>query len=223
MSDRRLPAAPTVVPLDQLLSRRDFCRTACLGGAAVLVGLPACGDDPLVVNTNKQDLANRPPEDLAQASPADMSMQPAPDLSNGAPADLSTPVDMARNPDLMTPVDFASPNACPPGGVFRTNTKAVDFFANTATFFAQPNMFVCRDAGGLFALTAVCTHSGCNVLAGPGVFDCPCHGSQFAFDGALRRGPAGAPLAHFGLCLDGNGNVAITTLASVASNKRYNF
>lgn len=223
MSDPRLPSLPAVLPLDQLLSRRDFCRS-CLGAAAALATVAGCGDDPLVVNTAKQDLSTgKLPADLAEEPPADMSTQAAQDLSTAPAEDLSTPADLSRNPDLTRSPDLANPNACPPNGVFRTNSVAANFAIGTATFFAQPNMFVCRDAGGLFALTAVCTHSGCNVNAMNGVFDCPCHGSQFAFDGQVRRGPAAAPLAHFGLCLDGNNGVAITTLSTVASNKRYNF
>lgn len=41
-------------------------------------------------------------------------------------------------------------------------------------------------------LTAVCPHLGCEVPwnSAEGKFMCPCHGSQFAPDGSLLRGPA---------------------------------
>lgn len=41
-------------------------------------------------------------------------------------------------------------------------------------------------------LSAVCPHLGCEVPwnAAEGKFMCPCHGSQFAPDGSLLRGPA---------------------------------
>lgn len=221
MSDRRLPAAPTVVPLDQLLSRRDFCRTACLGGAAVLVGLPACGDDPLVVNTSKQDLAaGKTPEDLAQQPPADMSTQPAPDLSSSEPQDL------AQNPDLTPPRDMANPNACPPNGVVTSNMQPNAFAMDTATLIVAARAFICRDAGGLFSVSNICTHMGQPVQALNNGLDglfCPSHSSSYSLNGDVTGGPAPSPLPHFGLCVDGKGNVAITTLTRVASNKRYNF
>lgn len=45
---------------------------------------------------------------------------------------------------------------------------------------------------GVEALTAICPHLGCEVPwnAEAGRFECPCHGSVFAKDGALIHGPA---------------------------------
>jgi len=56
---------------------------------------------------------------------------------------------------------------------------------------------VCRgENGALHANSAVCTHLGCNVHwnSTEQCWDCPCHGSQFAPDGAVLAGPAIAPL-----------------------------
>ena len=55
----------------------------------------------------------------------------------------------------------------------------------------------CRDRDGkLHACSAVCTHLGCHVHwnSTEQCWDCPCHGSQFAPDGAVLNGPALAPL-----------------------------
>ena len=40
------------------------------------------------------------------------------------------------------------------------------------------------------AFSAVCPHQGCTVLPEGEAFACPCHGSQFAADGAVTAGPA---------------------------------
>lgn len=51
-----------------------------------------------------------------------------------------------------------------------------------------------RDGDGVYALSKVCTHLGCLVKKSGKTFDCPCHGSQFAADGTVVKGPAPQPL-----------------------------
>ncbi|MEP6640762.1 MAG: TQO small subunit DoxD [Gaiellales bacterium] len=49
--------------------------------------------------------------------------------------------------------------------------------------------------GALVALSAICTHAGCEVAYQGGVLYCPCHGSRFnAATGAVIQGPALLPL-----------------------------
>jgi len=49
---------------------------------------------------------------------------------------------------------------------------------------------VFRDAEGVFAISRVCTHLGCLVKSEADGFHCPCHGSRFAPNGAVVKGPA---------------------------------
>jgi Rieske Fe-S protein len=54
-----------------------------------------------------------------------------------------------------------------------------------------------RDAKGIYAVSLVCTHLGCIVKPREAGFDCPCHGSRFAADGSVQKGPAPRPLPWF--------------------------
>lgn len=51
-----------------------------------------------------------------------------------------------------------------------------------------------RDDKGVHAISTVCTHLGCVVKNNPEGFECPCHGSRFAADGTVTKGPAPQPL-----------------------------
>ena len=50
-------------------------------------------------------------------------------------------------------------------------------------------------AGDFRGFSARCTHAGCKVSAiSGGTIGCPCHGSAFALDGSVTKGPAKRPL-----------------------------
>ncbi|RYX81855.1 ubiquinol-cytochrome c reductase iron-sulfur subunit [bacterium] len=57
------------------------------------------------------------------------------------------------------------------------------------------------------AVSAVCTHLGCNVEWTEGspqaAFSCPCHQSQFDLEGKPLSGPAKKPLAHYAATQNG--------------------
>ena len=60
-------------------------------------------------------------------------------------------------------------------------------------------------AGG-FSYSAIgsrCTHLGCRVRPSGQTLTCPCHGSAFGLDGAVRRGPAKKPLSRYELVISG--------------------
>lgn len=60
-----------------------------------------------------------------------------------------------------------------------------------------------RDGEGVYAISRVCTHLGCIVKPAAEGFECPCHGSRFAPDGEVRKGPAPKPLPWLKVSVSG--------------------
>ncbi|MBK7708397.1 MAG: Rieske 2Fe-2S domain-containing protein [Acidobacteria bacterium] len=81
------------------------------------------------------------------------------------------------------------------------------------------NVAVFRDAEGVFAISTVCTHLGCIVKAGKSGFDCPCHGSGFAKDGTVVKGPAPKPLPWLKITNNG-GSLTIDESAKVKTGTK---
>jgi nitrite reductase/ring-hydroxylating ferredoxin subunit len=79
------------------------------------------------------------------------------------------------------------------------------FSIGTETLFEKENFFVFRDADGIHAISATCTHLGCTVARSAGGFECPCHGSKFGASGRVEAGPAprALPWLEMGRAADG--------------------
>jgi nitrite reductase/ring-hydroxylating ferredoxin subunit len=77
-----------------------------------------------------------------------------------------------------------------------------------------------RDAGGVWAVSTVCTHLGCIVKPGPDGFHCPCHGSRFAPDGSVVKGPAPRPLAQVAVVSLGSGSYLVDEATTVGPGTR---
>jgi len=58
----------------------------------------------------------------------------------------------------------------------------------------QANALLIHGETGFTALSLVCPHLGCTVDPVPDGFACPCHGSRFDANGAVRVGPASEPM-----------------------------
>lgn len=80
--------------------------------------------------------------------------------------------------------------------------------------------FIGRDARGLYAVSATCTHLGCLVQNRNEGFECPCHASRFDANGAVVQGPASRPLARAALALDGEGRVVLSLTQEVSADFR---
>jgi cytochrome b6-f complex iron-sulfur subunit len=89
-----------------------------------------------------------------------------------------------------------------------------------------------RDAGGLYALSSICTHQGCDMstlyhgspngvlMNGNEDIRCACHGSEFGPDGAVLRGPAASPLPAFPLALGCDGFLYVNENSTTSSSTR---
>ena len=82
------------------------------------------------------------------------------------------------------------------------------------------HLFVCRDSGGLYAVTSICPHERCDVEFVTPEFSCPCHLSAFDYNGALLMGPATRPLVHLSLTVDAGGSVIVDTSSKVSAATR---
>ncbi len=71
---------------------------------------------------------------------------------------------------------------------------AGQYAVESLTFIEAARSYLGRDKRGFYAIIAVCTHLGCTPRLDGNAFNCPCHGSRFARDGAVLSGPAARPL-----------------------------
>lgn len=120
-----------------------------------------------------------------------------------------------------TPIDGTAMGTCPTTGATDVGAAST-FLTGKPVYFSQGNFFVVRDAMGLYALTARCTHQGVTVGVSGSQFLCPAHGATFTFNGAVTGGPTNTPLVHFAMCTTANGRVGVQSSMTVAANVRLN-
>jgi len=80
---------------------------------------------------------------------------------------------------------------------------------------ARQTVFVVWDGGKtVHALSATCTHLGCQVRWDPGstTFRCPCHGGVFDVQGAVVEGPPPRPLDRVDARIDAAGSDVLVRL-----------
>jgi cytochrome b6-f complex iron-sulfur subunit len=90
----------------------------------------------------------------------------------------------------------------------RLAIASADIGPEGAAFLQTPDMprpvYVRRLASGeVVALLASCTHQGCQPEPIGERLVCPCHGSEFAFDGNVLQGPAERPLVRYEVTEEG--------------------
>lgn len=116
-----------------------------------------------------------------------------------------------------------SGSAGPTCGTGATDVGAPStFILNKPVYTSSGRFFVVRDAGGLFAVTALCTHEGAVCTISGSDYRCPRHGALFTFDGTIVSGPVSTPLKHYSMCTLANGHVGVDTTKVVAKTVRLN-
>lgn len=96
----------------------------------------------------------------------------------------------------------------------RLVVRRADFGEGPYAFLDNPQLpraiYLRRDSNGSFtALLTRCTHQGCQVEPAGDRLACPCHGSEYAFDGTVLQGPAEHPLYRYAVTADAE-NIYIT-------------
>ncbi len=147
------------------------------------------------------------------------------DGSSDGSSDGSAPIDASPPPqDASAPVDATPPpqdsgasGTCP-AGVMPVG-RPEDFALDTPRL-VNSGTFVIRDARGLYAMSATCTHRGCTVAPVASGFRCPCHSATFDRNGAVTGGPAPTALEHYAMCVLADGRLGIAFGEIVAADVR---
>ena len=79
---------------------------------------------------------------------------------------------------------------------------------------------VFRDGSGIWAMSTVCTHLGCIVKREGQAFSCPCHGSRFALDGSVTKGPAPKALAWLAVTAQADGSFLVDESKTVPAGTK---
>lgn len=144
----------------------------------------------------------------AKVAAATASVTPKPSASVSATASPSpTPTTNATQTAAPAPTETAD-------GIFVGNSSEVKegqvkiIEVNTAKN-QYPSFSFSRLGGKLYAVSVICTHAGCKVVAEKTELVCNCHMSVFSpFDGAAQSGPARLPLTRYEVT-ESNGKIYI--------------
>ncbi len=122
----------------------------------------------------------------------------------------------AAGAGLVT-LDFLEPKV-----LFEPPTRFIaggplDFPEGTVRFNREHRAYIVGAPGGVYAMTAVCTHLGCitRFLSDENVIACPCHGSRFDVEGNVLHGPAPRPLPWIEIRSDSAGALVVDTATVV--------
>jgi Rieske Fe-S protein len=111
----------------------------------------------------------------------------------------------------VVPACGGSKNGGISGDVAAGNVK--DLPVGTLRAVGGEPVAIGRDTKGVYALTTICTHAGCDMstegsIAATGL-SCGCHGSRFDANGGVTRGPAQSGLEHYQVDVGADGTMTI--------------
>lgn len=118
-------------------------------------------------------------------------------------------------------LDFLNPKVLfEPPTTFRAGSP-LDYPDGTVRFDRERKAYVIGGDGGIYALSAVCTHLGCitRYVSDESAIACPCHGSRFDLEGNVTHGPAPRPLPWLEVKLDDKGNLVVDTSVVIPRGK----
>jgi cytochrome b6-f complex iron-sulfur subunit len=95
--------------------------------------------------------------------------------------------------------------------------RAVDYAEGIVRLNREQKAYVLGAPGGVYAISAVCTHLGCitRFLSDERAIACPCHGSRFDLEGNVVHGPAPRALPWLEVQTDSAGNLVVDTAVVV--------
>jgi Rieske Fe-S protein len=126
--------------------------------------------------------------------------------ASATPSPSPTPSATATATPSATPTQTSTPIQTPPAtpeGAFVANSSEIKegqvkiIEVNTAKN-QYPSFSFSRLNGKIYAVSIICTHAGCKVVAEKTELVCNCHMSYFSpYDGAAQSGPARLPLTRY--------------------------
>lgn len=109
----------------------------------------------------------------------------------------------------LVPLFTRCERAPQPPKIIRIPLGPLDKFQAGMTTLPMERLVVLRDRRGLAAMSRVCTHQSCLVVAESGGFRCPCHGGVFDSRGGVVSGPPKRSLFWYKLELNENKELVV--------------
>ena len=115
--------------------------------------------------------------------------------SSPSPSTSATSTPISSPTPASAPVTTISKITIPLGKSSEVPLHGSKIFYGKNRFGGTTGYIVVRNSTEIFAMSDVCTHSGCNVQIHKDGYQCPCHNALFdSKTGDVLRGPAAYPL-----------------------------